>query len=247
LIRSRGQISIAGRDLRRNEKAARGMIGYVPQENSFQGDLGVLEALRLYARLKGVPIGEAQRLLAEVGLADHGHKRVANLSGGMRKRLALAAALLNDPPLLILDEIAANLDAEARSSFIALLCRLKEQGKTILFTSHRLDEVEALADRVLVLKKGKLDSDCRPCELASVLGLRCQVKLIVPEPMIEPALAALRTEGFAARRNGHGVWVGVAPDSKAAPIHLLARRQIVIDNFELETQEAEQSHGNCIN
>lgn len=250
LIHSRGDVSVAGRSLRRSGKALRGMIGYVPQESCFQGDLRVAEALRLYAKLKGVTDAatRCQTLLADVGLADHTDKRVAALSGGMRKRLALAAALLNDPPLLILDEIAANLDAEGRHAFLALLVRLKEAGKTILFTSHRLDEVETLADRVLVLRRGLLERDCRPAELTSVLGLRCDVKILLAEAQIESAVGLLAAEGYAARRNGRGVWVRVQADRKAGPIHLLARHRIVVENFEVEGSEGhgfveeEESH-----
>lgn len=243
LIRSQGgTVRVAGRELRKDPKAVRAVIGYVPQESGFQGDLSALETLRLYARLKGVGLDRVAPLLAEVGLADHGAKRVANLSGGMRKRLALAAALLNDPPLLVLDEIAANLDTEARQSFMALLARLKAQGKTILFTSHRIDEVQSLADRVIVLDRGRIRHDCRPCKLSEVLGLHCEVKLLLDSRLIEPAISLLRTGGYAAQRNGRGIWVRVEPERKAGPIHLLARHQIVIDNFELETQDAEQSH-----
>jgi ABC-type multidrug transport system ATPase subunit len=243
LIRSRGHVSIAGRDLRRSGRALRAMIGYVPQESCFQGDLTVAEALRLYAHLKAAPASRCTALLAEVGLADHTAKRVAELSGGMRKRLALAAALLNDPPLLILDEIAANLDAEARRSFMALLVHLKGRGKSILFTSHRLDEVQTLADRVLVLRRGRLEKDCEPSELAATLGLRCDVRFVLPERLIAPAMDLLTAEGFAARRNGHGVWVRVEADRKAAPIHVLARNRIVVDNFEVDSPETqEDSH-----
>lgn len=242
LTGSRGRVVVADRDLRRSGKALRGMIGYVSQESGFQGDLTVVEALKFYARIKGAALGRVAELLADVGLADHGSKRVANLSGGMRKRLALAAALLNDPPLLVLDEIAANLDAAARHSFMALLCRLKRQGKTILFTSHRADEVETLADRVLVLERGRLLHDCPPSQLSERLGLQVDVKLLIGQPHIETAMSILRGEGFSARRNGRGIWVRVEAGRKAAPIHLLAGRQIVVENFEVETQDAEQNH-----
>lgn len=242
LVRSTGRVTIAGRALRPNGKALRGLIGYVSQESSFQADLSVVDALRLYARIKGAPMLRVEQLLAEVGLAEHRAKKIGNLSGGMRKRLALAAALLNDPPLLMLDEIAANLDAEARHAFLTLLADLKQQGKTILFTSHRMDEVELLADRVIVLDRGKLRHDCPPHELGRTLGLRCDVKLALPPELIGPALGLLHSNGFAARRNGRGIAVRVEAGQKAAPIHLLARHDILIENFDVETLDAEQSH-----
>ena len=239
---SKGDVSIEGIDVARDAKRARCHIGYVPQENSFQGDLGVGEAMRFYARLKGQTTQRAADLLEHVGLTEHAKKKISALSGGMRKRLALAAALLNDPPLLVLDEIAANLDAEGRNSFLALLCELKHQGKAILFTSHRLDEVTALADRVLVLRQGKAIGVHSPSGLSAAIGIESRVKVLLPEASIRHALEALHAEGFAAQRNGRGIWVDVMPGNKAAPIHALASRQIVIDDFEIENHDAENSH-----
>ncbi len=234
LIRcNQGTVTIAGHDLQRAGKLARSRIGYIPQTPGFQDDASVLDVMRFYARIKGAAPDRVNTLLGEVGLAGHERKRVGQLSGGMRKRLALAAALLNDPPLLVLDEMAANLDADARHAFLALLVRLKQQGKTILFTSHRLDEVQTLADRVLVLRSGRLDAECTPRELPAALGLACQVKLIVPSSEIDPALGILRSAGFAANRNGRGIWVRVEHDRNAAPIHVLAEHRIQTDSFEI--------------
>jgi nitrous oxidase accessory protein len=242
LIRCQGQIKVGDRELRRGGKALRQMIGYVSQEAAFQGDLTALEALRFYARIKGVPAARAEALLADVGLRQHGYKKVANLSGGMRKRLALAAALLSDPPLLILDEIAANLDTEGRHSFLALLGHLKRQGKTILFTSHRLAEVQTLADRVLVLGGGKLLHDCPPDQLGPILGLRSEIRLAVPDDQIEPALGILRTCGFSADRFVRGIRVCLEAGRKAEAIHALLGHEIVVRDFEVETQDTERRH-----
>jgi ABC-type multidrug transport system ATPase subunit len=95
-------------------------------------------------------------LLARLGLDVHAHKPVNALSGGLKQRLALAIALLADPPLLLLDEPTASLDTAAQQDYLRLLANLRDEGKTILFASHRLEEVEALADRALLLEHGRL-------------------------------------------------------------------------------------------
>jgi ABC-type multidrug transport system ATPase subunit len=108
----------------------------------------------------------ATDLLAKLGLADHANKPVPTLSGGLRQRLALAIALLADPPVLLLDEPTANLDAQAQREYLALLSMLcHEEGKTLVFASHRLEEVEMLAKRVLVLEHGRLVKVLTPAEL----------------------------------------------------------------------------------
>src|SRR5690606_12426351 len=102
-------------------KHARRLIGYVPQELGFYDDLGVAEAVGYFARLKGVRLDSPSEPLERVGLAGHERKRVRELSGGMKQRLALAIALLGDPPILVLDEVTASLDACGRQEFVGLL------------------------------------------------------------------------------------------------------------------------------
>jgi ABC-type multidrug transport system ATPase subunit len=160
LLRYRGQICVGGMDVRRDGKAARQLIGYVPQELGFYDDLRVHEAVHLFARLKGHRIKSVGDILAGVGLEGHAAKRIRDLSGGMKQRLALAIALLGDPPILVLDEVTASLDACGRSEFVALLGRLRRSsGRTMLFASHRTDEIDALATRVITLERGRIVRD----------------------------------------------------------------------------------------
>jgi ABC-type multidrug transport system ATPase subunit len=239
LYSAQGQVWVNGCELPRQGKQARAALGYVPQELAFYQDLTTRDTLRFYANLKQVPPGRIQPALTEVGLADDMDKPVAALSGGMKQRLALAIALLADPPLLILDEPTSNLDAQARDDFMKLLLVQKSQGKTLLFTSHRLEEVELLASRVLVLEAGRLKLTCDdPAELTTRLGLRLTLKLIVPdETMRATALAVLQTGGFAAERNGVGVRVAVSPSAKMAPLQALLAREIEISDFDIENGE----------
>uniref|UniRef100_A0A540VH43 ABC transporter ATP-binding protein n=2 Tax=Litorilinea aerophila TaxID=1204385 RepID=A0A540VH43_9CHLR len=234
LVRYEGEIRIDGLDARRQGAQARRRVGYVPQTCAFYDDLSVLATVRFFARLRQVPDTQAVPVLEQVGLLEDGEKPVAALSGGMRQRLALALALLGDPPILVLDEPTSNLDTHARAHFLHLLGRLKAEGKTILFTSHRLEEVEELADQVAVMEAGRLQFLCPGDQLARRLGLQVQIKLRMPGHVLEEALAILQADGFQARRNGTGLLVAVAPGEKARPIHTLSRAHIPVIDFEID-------------
>ena len=173
-------------------------------------------------------------MLEQVGLSEHGDKAVSALSGGMKQRLALGLALLADPPALVMDEPTSNLDTAARNQLLALLAGVKAAGKTILFTSHRIEEVELLADRVVVMEQGEVQFFCPARELAGRLGLRSQVKLRMSGDLLENAVHVLLGEGFQARRNGVGVIVDVEYSEKARPIHALSRANIHVTDFEME-------------
>lgn len=237
LLSASGELRVNGFEVQKQGKKARAAIGYVPQELAFYDDMSARDTLLFYAALKHVPAARVDRVLAEVGLAAHGAKAVAALSGGMKQRLALASALLADPPILVLDEPTSNLDTAARDEFIKLLLRQKTQGKTLLFTSHRLEEVELLADRVLVLEGGKLSLTCHPAELAGRLGMALTLKIIIPEPIRDNALSLLQARGFTVSRNGIGLRVAVSPKAKMAPLHTLWAENIEVNNFELENSQ----------
>jgi ABC-type multidrug transport system ATPase subunit len=232
-----GTVHLSGYDVARQGKAARRMMGFVPQEISFHDDMNVRETLIFYARLKKTSTTNeyVADLLQRLGMASHLKKSVRDLSGGMKQRLALIIALLADPPVLILDEPTANLDVKARDEFLTLLAALKEEGKTLIFSSHRLEDVSALADRVLLMELGKLTADCPLTELGSHLGSKDMLKLyFASEEWIDPAVEILTGHGYNAQRNGTGVWVQVVPLEKAKPISLLTKAGIPVDDFQLE-------------
>lgn len=157
LLDCEGELSLDGHDLRRDGRRARHFLGYVPQELAFHADMSVAESCRFYAQLKKVSADRIPVVLEQVGLSAQTQKAVGALSGGMKQRLALALALLADPPVLLLDEPTSNLDAATRDEFIALLVTLRQAGKSLLFTSHHAEEVDRLADQVLILKDGRID------------------------------------------------------------------------------------------
>ncbi|NUQ55131.1 MAG: ATP-binding cassette domain-containing protein [Dehalococcoidia bacterium] len=141
LLRFEGSIRVAGLDVRRQGKRARLLIGYVPQELGFYDDLGVGEAIDLFSRLKGLGRPAIAPALAGVGLEGQHAKRVRELSGGMKQRLALAIALLGEPPVLVLDEVTASLDALGRDEFVSLLGRLRGAGRTIARINNPKNEL----------------------------------------------------------------------------------------------------------
>lgn len=233
LVRSKGQIEIAGINARKHGRDARRAIGYVPQEMTLYDDLRVDETVSFYARLKRVSAERAAASLEQVELSDHRRKRVRELSGGMKQRLVLALAQLTDPPILILDEPTSNLDAAGRESFISALSELNQRGKTVLFSSHRVEEVRQLATRVAVLEKGKLRTICTPQKLAEQTGLRCVMRVFVDPDSIRSAMNALATNGYVTRQNGRGLLVEVDPLEKAGPLHVLSQGNIRVSDFEL--------------
>lgn len=155
LVRYTGRIQVDGVDVRRSPRAVRSRLGYVPQDLAYY-DMTVGATVKLFATLKGVRSDRAREALAGVGLEEELNKQVGALSGGMRQRLSLALALLSDPPVLLLDEPTANLDERARGELLDLLNRCRASGKTLLFASHRPEEVAALADEVVILDQGRV-------------------------------------------------------------------------------------------
>lgn len=237
LLRYRGTISVGGIDVRRESKAARMLIGYVPQELGFYDELRVDSAIRYFARLKGIAHVSPAASLQGVGLAGNGGKRVRELSGGMKQRLALAIALLGDPPILVLDEVTASLDALGRHEFVGLLRQLTGSGRTLLFASHRLEEVRSLARRVAVLERGRLlrIDDCArfapDTRHAAVLHLHLSADARMP------AIRALAAGGFSPTLNGTGILVPVSAEHKAMPFRILADARIAVDNFEVDAAD----------
>jgi nitrous oxidase accessory protein/Cu-processing system ATP-binding protein len=237
LLRFRGDLRVS--DIRvtvKGGRTARKIIGYVPQELALYDDLTVTQTLRLFARLRKAPRGGEQRVLEEVDLVEHKSKRVHALSGGMKQRLALGVALLADPPILVLDEPTSNLDAISREAFLALLLRLKVRGKTILFSSHRREEVLSLADRVIMLSGGKLDRICAADEVGAEFDDRLTLAIVVPESSRQLACDTLEAAGYSAKLNGHAVLVSAERTKKADPLVALAQAGVEVHDFELRTE-----------
>ncbi len=238
-----GTVRVGGADSWRQGKRARGQIGFVPQEITFQADMEVLETLEFYARLRHVPPAAGKRnrsaggrideILTLLGLESEVSKKVRELSGGLRQRLALGVALLADPPILLLDEPTANLDARARADFLDLLMSLKTRGKTLVFSSHRPEEVLALADRVLHLEQGRLIADEPPQSLYLDRHRDAEVWLRVADGDFAEAEAVLEASGLGCRHLGPHLVVNLGAADKALPFNALAEAGIRLEDFEL--------------
>lgn len=155
---SEGEVRVLGRDVIRDYRLTRRAIGLVPQEINFDPFFTVEEALRIQAGYFDVRLSE-QRLSEILEALDLGPKRrtnARNLSGGMKRRLLIGKALVHDPSVLFLDEPTAGVDVELRRSLWRYVRSLRDRGKTIVLTTHYLEEAEALADRVGVIDHGKL-------------------------------------------------------------------------------------------
>lgn len=233
LVRWSGRIEVAGLDARRRGKAVRRRLGYVSQELAFDEDLTVAETMAFSARLRRLPARQIGSVLDTVGLRDQGGQRVGALSGGMKQRLALGLALLPEPPVLLLDEPTASLDAAARESMIRLLHDLQGPGRSLLLTSHHLEDVGALVQRVLVLDGGRVTTECAPSALADTLGLRVWLHVTTMGGSTGEALEALRARGFRARPNSHGLLVDVEAQAKGGVLQALHDAGVGVEDFEV--------------
>jgi lipooligosaccharide transport system ATP-binding protein len=164
-----GELTILGADPVADGSAIRARLGVVPQEDTLDLELTVRENLLIYGRYFGLPRAaireRADRLLDFVQLADRGDDKVEPLSGGMKRRLVIARSLINEPDILLLDEPTTGLDPQARHVVWDRLFRLKQQGVTLILTTHYMDEAEQLCDRLVVMDHAKIAAGGSPREL----------------------------------------------------------------------------------
>ncbi|MCX2719136.1 gliding motility-associated ABC transporter ATP-binding subunit GldA [Lentiprolixibacter aurantiacus] len=153
-----GQAWVNGFDVEKESGRVQQSIGYLPEHNPLYLELYVREYLTFNAEVYGVPIERIDTVIAETGLGPEAHKKIGQLSKGYRQRVGLAAALLHDPEVLILDEPTTGLDPNQLQEIRRLIKKMA-QSKTILLSTHIMKEVEALCDRVLIIDKGKLVAD----------------------------------------------------------------------------------------
>ncbi len=169
-----GKIEVGGVSAIASPKAARQRLGYVAQEVAIDKVLTGRELLRLQAALYHLPkklIGDRiDQLLTVLGLSEYADKKTGTYSGGIRKRLDLAAGLLHQPEVLVLDEPTVGLDIESRRIVWEFLRELRSAGTTVLITSHYLEEIDALADRLAIIGQGKVIAEGTPSELKNKLG-----------------------------------------------------------------------------
>lgn len=166
---SGGSLRVLGHDVMADGPLIRGRLGVVPQDDTVDTELTVAENLLIYGRYFGLPRAEIRertaQLLEFARLTDKAGEQVSALSGGMRRRLTIARALINVPDIVLLDEPTTGLDPQARHLLWERLFQLKEEGVTLLLTTHYMDEAEQLCDRLVVMDSGKIAAEGTPAEL----------------------------------------------------------------------------------
>lgn len=187
-----GNVEIFGHDVQKEPKVTKSLTGFVPQELIHHGYFDVKEILQFHSGYFGRRSNNERidYLLGKLGLFEHRHKKVKQLSGGMKRRLLIAKALVHEPKLLLLDEPTAGVDIELRKSLWDFVGELKQQGMSILLTTHYIQEAEELCDRVAILQKGEIKRVGPTKELIRELTKR-QVQLTLasePAPVKHPFL-----------------------------------------------------------
>src|SRR6058998_1682508 len=178
---SGGTLRILGMDPVREGSEIRARLGVVPQADTLDNELTVQENLVIYGRYFGLSRAEVRRRAAElldfVQLSERATSKVEPLSGGMKRRLTIARALVNEPELILLDEPTTGLDPQARHLVWDRLFRLKQRGATLVLTTHYMDEAEQLCDRLVVMDKGHIVAEGSPLELIARYSTREVVEL----------------------------------------------------------------------
>jgi ABC-2 type transport system ATP-binding protein len=219
-----GSVELDGVAIAQGQNDAKRKIGLVPQELAMYEDLSALENLKLFGALYGLSGALLKERCAQalqlVLLADRAGDKPATFSGGMKRRLNIAAALLHDPQLLILDEPTVGVDPQSRNAIFDTLERLKAEGRALIYTSHYMEEVERLADHIVIIDHGKVLADESPAELYRRLPAQAALRAELAQPLAEPVLAVLRTLTGVSGVQTDGVALDIAlGDSvQAAPV-----------------------------
>jgi ABC-2 type transport system ATP-binding protein len=187
-----GRVGVHGFDVQADYAKARRQLGVVPQELVFDPFFSVRETLKIQSGYFGVKGNDdwIDELLSSLGLADKAHANMRQLSGGMKRRVLVAQALVHKPPVIVLDEPTAGVDVELRQTLWQFIARLNKQGHTVLLTTHYLEEAEALCGRIAMLKTGRVVALERTSELlkaASSNVLRFKMDAALPESFADKA------------------------------------------------------------
>ena len=227
-----GRVTVMGHDVVRDYAAARRALGLVPQELVFDPFFSVRETLRIQSGYFGVRGNDAwiDELLAELGLADKAGANMRQLSGGMKRRVLVAQALVHRPPVIVLDEPTAGVDVELRQTLWRFIARLNRDGHTVLLTTHYLEEAEALCGRIAMLKQGRVVAlDRTSALLAGTASTMLRFKTDAPLPAALAPVA--RVTGRIVQLRAH--------DAAEVERHLAALRAAAVPVEDLEIGRAD--------
>ena len=201
---SGGSVKVLGHDVVSDYTAARKSLGIVPQELVFDPFFSVRETLRIQSGYFGIRRNDAwiDELLSNLGLADKANANMRQLSGGMKRRVLVAQALVHRPPVIVLDEPTAGVDVELRQTLWQFVSRLNREGHTVLLTTHYLEEAEALCGRIGMLKQGKLVALDKTSALLA--GRASTMLRFKTDDVLPPAIAAVaRVTGRIVQAKAH--------------------------------------------
>ena len=231
-----GTVTIAGVDALAQPREARQLLGYVAQEVAIDKILTGRELLQLHAALNHLNRERAQRRIGELsdllGMGDWLDRRCGGYSGGMRRRLDLACGLLHEPAVLVLDEPTVGLDIESRSLLWQVLRQLRDGGTTVLLSSHYLEEVDALADRLAIIDGGRVIAEGTPESLKGALGgdrVTLRIREFATPEEAEQALALLQ--------GCDGVRRAVINRAQGHAINLVVDGEAVVERLRRQLQE----------
>ena len=214
--RSGGTLSVLGMDPRTHGSAIRGRLGVVPQDDALDRELTVRENLYIYGRYFGLKRAAIRNRSAELldfaQLTEKSDNPVEALSGGMRRRLTIARSLINNPDMVLLDEPTTGLDPQARHVLWDRLYRLKEDGVTLLLTTHYMDEAEQLCDRLMIVDHGQIVAQGSPRELIAAHVTREVLEVRFALDVKEAAGAKLRSSELGGGGSAAGPRVELLPD-----------------------------------
>ncbi|MCS0591898.1 ABC transporter ATP-binding protein [Massilia norwichensis] len=219
-----GDIVLGGERVTPGAAAVKRKIGVVPQDLALYDDLSALENLKLFGALYGLRgkllMERVDKVLGQVNLADRARDKPATFSGGMKRRLNIAAALMHDPQLLILDEPTVGVDPQSRNAIFDTLEALQAQGKALIYTSHYMEEVERLADHIVIIDHGKVLADESPASLHSRLAAQAALRVELAEPAHAALLDGLRSQRGVTSINADGgaLDIGLAQAADALPV-----------------------------
>jgi len=230
---SDGEVRVLGDDPWHARSSWRERIGIVLQESEPEPGLSVRECLALYAGYYRHP-RDVQRTLALVGLAEHADERASALSGGQRRRLDVALALIGDPELVFLDEPTTGFDPSARRAAWELVAGLRELGKTVFLTTHYMEEAERLADRIAIIAAGRIVAEGTPQTLGGRALTRPHISFALPDGVAAAELPAALAARVRSDERGRAT---IADASVAADLHALAgwalEHQLELEDLEV--------------
>ena len=244
-VADEGRIKVLGLEVPRQSKAARTQMGVVPQQDNLDIELTVRQNLQVFARLYRLPRGErpaaVDRALEVAQLTARADTRVDDLSGGMRRRLLIARALVHRPRLVLLDEPTVGLDPQVRQELWALVDALRSEGVTVLMSTHYIEEAERLADDVAVMSAGRVIAFGTPASLVAEHAGSRVLEVYGPPPRLLEVERIAAGAGLPTRRTGPAVAVlraeGVTDDVAAQLPEAVVRPATLEDVFVLLTGE----------